>query len=154
MLSFACQPLKLGGTHPFCRRHALNISVCSAFCALWLHGTANSCQLAAGSVNSNSELGTSFSEKLQRGVASAWVDLKTLARHPVYVLNVAATAVYTGTATFIMAIQLHLQPQNAPCSAMLSSSGRRCSSSTYKAALLKHRSASSSSDMSSPPNPT
>lgn len=49
-----------------------------------------------GSVNSNSELGTSFGEKLQRGVASAWVDLKTLARHPVYVLNVAATAVYTG----------------------------------------------------------
>ncbi|KAL0039798.1 hypothetical protein WJX77_008229 [Trebouxia sp. C0004] len=67
-----------------------------AFVGLWLNATANSCKLAAGLVNSNSELGTSFGEKIQRGVASALADLKTLAKHPVYVLNVAATAVYTG----------------------------------------------------------
>jgi hypothetical protein len=40
----------------------------------------------------------------------------------------------------------------ALCSAMFSSSGRRSPSSTYKAALLKHRSASFSCDLSSPPN--
>jgi len=45
-------------------------------------------------------------------VASALADLKTLAKHPVYVLNVAATAVYTGTTVFTMAIQLHIQPQH------------------------------------------
>ncbi len=86
-------------------------SVCRAFSASWLNATANSCKLAAGPIHSNSELGTSFGEKLQRGVASAWVDLKTLAKHPVYVLNVAATAVYTGTTMFTMSIQLRIQPQ-------------------------------------------
>ena len=82
----------------------MNSSVCRAFRALWLNAVANSCKLAAGSVDSNSELSTSFGEKLQRGVASALADLRTLAKHPVYVLNVAATAVYTGIAMFIMAI--------------------------------------------------
>ncbi len=76
----------------------LYTSVCRAFGALWFNATAQSCKLAAGSIEANSTLGTSFGEKLQRGVASALVDLKTLAKHPVYVLNVAATAVYTGTA--------------------------------------------------------
>ena len=33
---------------------------------------------------------------MQHGVAGALADLRTLAKHPVYVLNVAGTAVYTG----------------------------------------------------------
>lgn len=44
-----------------------------------------------------SQLGKTLGEKVQHGVAAALADLKTLAKHPVYVLNVAATAVYTGT---------------------------------------------------------
>ena len=49
-----------------------------------------------GSGDSSSHVSTSLGEKLQHGAAAALADLKTLAKHPVYVLNVAGTAVYTG----------------------------------------------------------
>lgn len=53
--------------------------------------------LFADSEDSTSGLGKTLGEKVQHGVASAIADLKTLAKHPIYVLNVAGTAVYTGT---------------------------------------------------------
>ena len=37
-----------------------------------------------------------MSSKVQHTLAGVGADVATLARHPVYVLNVAATAVYTG----------------------------------------------------------
>ncbi|KAA6424015.1 MAG: sugar transporter spinster transmembrane [Trebouxia sp. A1-2] len=74
----------------------------AVFCAVGPALDLKGKQHHTGPVNSNSELGTSFGEKLQRGVASALVDLKTLAKHPVYVLNVAATAVYTGVVGTIL----------------------------------------------------
>ena len=76
----------------------LDVPCLQTLYALWSTATAQRCKLAAGSLEANSTLGTSLGEKVQRGVASALADLKTLAKHPVYVLNVAATAVYTGTA--------------------------------------------------------
>ena len=128
--------------------------VCRAFSASWLKAIANSCKLAAGPVNSNSELGTSFGEKLQRGVASALVDLKTLAKHPVYVLNVAATAVYTGTTMFAMAIQLHMQPQTVLSAQQCSPAAGTPPTQPTRHTLLEHSSASSISDMSSKSNLT
>ena len=46
--------------------------------------------------DSGSQLGKTLGKKVQHGATAALADLKTLAKHPVYVLNVAATAVYTG----------------------------------------------------------
>ena len=51
----------------------------------------------AGSGDSSSSESKRLGNKLQHGVTAALADLKTLAKHPVYVLNVAGTAVYTGT---------------------------------------------------------
>ena len=51
----------------------------------------------AGPGDSSSSESKRLGHKLQHGVTAALADLKTLAKHPVYVLNVAGTAVYTGT---------------------------------------------------------
>ena len=50
----------------------------------------------AGEDDPSSLASKGVSHKLQHGIGSALADLKTLAKHPVYVLNVAGTAVYTG----------------------------------------------------------
>ena len=51
--------------------------------------------------------------KLQHGVGSALADLQTLAKHPVYVLNVAGTAVYTGDSQ--TQLSKHLASVQAVC---------------------------------------
>ena len=50
----------------------------------------------AGEDDAGSLASKGVTNKLQRGIGSALADLKTLAKHPVYLLNVAGTAVYTG----------------------------------------------------------
>ena len=60
-------------------------------------GLINFWLCATGSEDSSSHISETLGQKLQHGVAAALADLKTLAKHPVYVLNVAGTAVYTGT---------------------------------------------------------
>lgn len=55
-----------------------------------------SCVFIAGSASSSNE-SKRLGDKLQHGVTAALADLRTLAQHPVYILNVAGTAVYTGT---------------------------------------------------------
>ena len=53
--------------------------------------------MTADTEDANNRLRRTLHEKVQQGVANAMADLRTLAKHPVYVLNVAGTAVYTGT---------------------------------------------------------
>ena len=50
---------------------------------------------------------------MQHGVAAALADLRTLAQHPVYVLNVAGTAVYTGAPSLCAAAWIDIDGAHA-----------------------------------------
>lgn len=52
--------------------------------------------VAGQDTSSDIPQGSTLSSRLQHTLAAALADLETLVKHPVYVLNVAATAVYTG----------------------------------------------------------
>ncbi|KAL3133909.1 hypothetical protein ABBQ32_008365 [Trebouxia sp. C0010 RCD-2024] len=68
----------------------------AAFCAVGPPLDLKGKPQHTGSGDPSSNEGKGLGDKVQHGVTAALADLKTLAKHPVYVLNVAGTAVYTG----------------------------------------------------------